>query len=110
MSRSLKKGPFVEERLYRKVEMLNQQNKREPLKTWSRRCTVVPEFIGHTFKVHNGKAFLDVFITEDMVGHKLGEFAHTRVFRGHTNKKEGIEGGEKSGAGAAPAAGGGKKG
>jgi small subunit ribosomal protein S19 len=102
MSRSLKKGPFVEERLYRRVEMLNQQNKREPLKTWSRRCTIVPEFVGHTFKVHNGKAFLDVFVTEDMVGHKLGEFSLTRIFRGHTNKKEGIEGGDKPGA--APAA------
>src|SRR5688572_33169585 len=96
MSRSLKKGPFVEERLYRRVEKLNQQNKRAPLKTWSRRCTIVPEFIGHTFKVHNGRAFLDVFITEDMVGHKLGEFSSSRTFRGHTNKKEGIEGGDKS--------------
>lgn len=96
MSRSLKKGPFVEESLYRRVERLNQQNKREALKTWSRRCTIVPEFIGHTFKVHNGKGFLDVFVTEDMVGHKLGEFAPTRLFRGHTNKKEGIAGGEKN--------------
>lgn len=99
MSRSSKKGPFVDERLYRRIEKLNQTNKREALKTWSRACTVVPEFVGHTFKVHNGNKFLDVFITEDMVGHKLGEFASTRTFKGHTNKKEGIEGGEKADAG-----------
>ena len=103
MSRSLKKGPFVDERLYRRVERLNSANKREPLKTWRRACTIVPEFVGHTFKVHNGRQFNDVFVTEDMVGHKLGEFSHTRTFRGHTNKKEGIEAGDK--AGAAPAAG-----
>ncbi len=96
MGRSLKKGPFVDERLYRRVEKLNQMNRRETMKTWARRCTIVPEFVGHTFKVHNGRAFLDVFVTEDMVGHKLGEFSHSRTFRGHTNKKEGIEGGEKS--------------
>lgn len=96
MSRSSKKGPYVDERLYRRVEKLNQMNKREGLKTWARACTIVPEFIGHTFKVHNGRAFLDVFVTEDMVGHKLGEFSHTRTFRGHTNKKEGIEGGVKA--------------
>ncbi len=91
MARSLKKGPFVEESLYLKVERLNQQGKREPVKTWSRRCTIVPEFVGHTFKVHNGRIFNDVFVTEDMVGHKLGEFSPTRTFRGHTNKKEGIK-------------------
>lgn len=106
MGRSLKKGPYVVERLYMKVEQLNQRNKREPIKTWARRCTIVPEFVGHTFKVHNGRAFLDVFVTEDMVGHKLGEFSSSRTFRGHTNRKEGIEGGEKSAA-PAPA---GKKG
>lgn len=103
MSRSLKKGPFVDERLYRRVEKLNQTGKREQMKTWSRACTIVPEFVGHTFKVHNGKQFLDVFVTEDMVGHKLGEFSLTRTFRGHTNKKEGIEGGDKAAA-PAPAA------
>jgi small subunit ribosomal protein S19 len=97
MGRSLKKGPFVDERLFRKVEKLSQMNKREAIKTWSRRCTIVPEFVGHTFKVHNGRAFLDVFVTEDMVGHKLGEFSHSRTFRGHTNKKEGIEAGDKAG-------------
>ncbi len=98
MSRSTKKGPFVDERLYRKVERLNQMNKKEPLKTWKRSCTIVPEFVGHMFKVHNGRQFLDVFVTEDMVGHKLGEFSPTRTFKGHTNKKEGIADGAKTGA------------
>src|SRR6476660_5190519 len=98
MGRSLKKGPFVDPKLFEKVERLNQRHAKEPVKTWARRCTIVPEFVGHTFKVHNGRAFLDVFVTEDMVGHKLGEFSHSRTFRGHTNKKEGIAGGEKSGA------------
>jgi small subunit ribosomal protein S19 len=101
MSRSLKKGPYVDERLYRRVEKLNQMNRKEALKTWRRACTIVPEFVGHTFKVHNGRMFIDVFVTEDMVGHKLGEFSPTRVFKGHTNKKEGITDGER--AGAAPA-------
>jgi len=86
MSRSLKKGPFVDEKLYRKVEELNQQNRKAPIKTWARRCTIVPEFVGHTFQVHNGRQFLDVFVTEDMVGHKLGEFSITRTFRGHRMK------------------------
>ena len=94
MSRSLKKGPFVNEKLYLKVERLNQQNKREPLRTWARASTIVPEFVGHTFQVHNGRVFIDVFVTEDMVGHKLGEFSHTRTFRGHTNKKEGMKTGK----------------
>ena len=83
MARSLKKGPFVVEKLYRKVEMLNQQNRKQPIKTWSRACTIVPEFVGHTFQVHNGHIFIDVFVTEDMVGHRLGEFSFTRTFRGH---------------------------
>ena len=91
MSRSLKKGPYVDEKLYRKVEKLNADNRHEPVKTWARACTIVPEFVGHTFQVHNGRHFLDVFVTEDMVGHKLGEFSHTRWFRGHTNKKEGVK-------------------
>lgn len=95
MSRSLKKGPFVDEKLYRKVEKLNQTRKKDPIKTWARRCTIVPEFVGHIFKVHNGRVFNDVFVTEDMVGHKLGEFSSSRTFRGHTNRKEGIEGGDK---------------
>ncbi|MSR44954.1 MAG: 30S ribosomal protein S19 [Phycisphaerales bacterium] len=96
MSRSLKKGPAVDEKLFRKVEVVTASGRRQPIKTWRRACTIVPEFIGTTFQVHNGRAFIDVFVTEDMVGHKLGEFAMTRTFRGHTNKKEGIAGGEKT--------------
>ncbi len=92
MSRSLKKGPYVDERLFVKVMKAKESGDRAPLKTWARPCTIVPEFVGHTFQVHNGRAFVDVFVTEDMVGHKLGEFAVTRLFRGHTNKKEGIKG------------------
>lgn len=84
MSRSLKKGPYVDLKLYRKVEKLNQQDRREPIKTWARACTIVPEFVGHTFMVHNGKSHLPVLVTEDMVGHKLGEFSLTRVFKSHT--------------------------
>jgi small subunit ribosomal protein S19 len=91
MGRSLKKGPFVDEKLYIKVQRLEEAGKRSPIKTWARACTIVPEFVGHTFMVHNGRTFIEVFCTEDMVGHKLGEFALTRLFRGHTNKKEGIK-------------------
>lgn len=94
MGRSLKKGPYVDEKLYRKVEKQAEGGARQPIKTWARACTIVPEFVGHTFQVHNGRAFMDVFVTEDMVGHKLGEFAITRTFRGHTNKKEGIKSGK----------------
>ncbi|MBQ9873783.1 MAG: 30S ribosomal protein S19 [Thermoguttaceae bacterium] len=86
MSRSIKKGPYVDEKLFAKIEKLDQQGKKEPVKTWARACTIVPEFVGHTFLVHNGKAFLKVFVTEEMVGHKLGEFSLTRVFRGHGGK------------------------
>jgi small subunit ribosomal protein S19 len=86
MSRSLKKGPYVDVRLFSKIEKLDAAGKKEPLKTWARACTIVPEFVGHTFLVHNGKAFLKVFVTEEMVGHKLGEFALTRIFRGHSGK------------------------
>ena len=84
MSSSLKKGPYVDLKLYRKVEKLNQQDRHEPIKTWARACTIVPEFVGHTFMVHNGNKHLPVQVTEDMVGHKLGEFALTRTFRSHT--------------------------
>ena len=90
MSRSLKKGPYVDERLFMKIMKAKESGDRSPVKTWARACTIVPEFVGHTFQVHNGRAFTDVFVTEDMVGHKLGEFSNTRTFRGHTNKKEGI--------------------
>lgn len=91
MSRSLQKGPYVDEKLYGKVQRLNAQNKRLPIKTWARACTIVPEFVGHIFQVHNGRHFTDVFCTEDMVGHKLGEFSPTRIFRGHTQKKDRVK-------------------
>lgn len=87
MSRSQKKGPFVDEKLFTKVEKAMAAGNREPIKTWARACTVVPEFIGYTFMVHNGRQHVKVQITEDMVGHKLGEFAPTRTFRGHIGKK-----------------------
>jgi len=88
MSRSLKKGPFVDERLLAKVERMDgKSGHREPIKTWSRDCTIVPDFIGHTFLIHNGRQFMKLFVTEDMIGHKLGEFAPTRLFRGHSGGK-----------------------
>jgi small subunit ribosomal protein S19 len=87
MGRSLKKGPFVDEKLFAKVMKQTESGLRDPIKTWARRCTIVPEFVGFTFMVHNGKMFHKVFITEDMVGHKLGEFSLTRTFRGHSSKK-----------------------
>ncbi|MCA9120886.1 MAG: 30S ribosomal protein S19 [Planctomycetaceae bacterium] len=86
MSRSTKKGPFVDLRLYSKVQKQQERGKADPIKTWARACTIVPEFVGVTFMVHNGKQHLKVFVTEDMVGHKLGEFAPTRTFRGHGGK------------------------
>ena len=86
MSRSTKKGPFVDVRLYSKVQKQQERGKADPIKTWARSCTIVPEFVGVTFMVHNGKQHLKVFVTEDMVGHKLGEFAPTRTFRGHGGK------------------------
>ena len=90
MARSLKKGPFVDSSLLKKVQLLNKSGKKEVIKTWSRRSTIYPDFIGHTFAVHNGKEFIPVYVTEDMVGHKLGEFSMTRKFGGHgadkTNK------------------------
>ncbi|NLX57335.1 MAG: 30S ribosomal protein S19 [Planctomycetaceae bacterium] len=86
MSRSLKKGPFVDFKVYRKVQQQQAAGSKEPIKTWARACTIVPEFVGVNFLVHNGKMFAKVFVTEDMVGHKLGEFAPTRVFRGHGGK------------------------
>ncbi len=83
MTRSTKKGPYVDEKLYRKVQRMEEAGRREAIQTWARSCTVVPEFIGYTFMVHNGKTFNRVTVTEDMVGHKLGEFSPTRTFRGH---------------------------
>ena len=88
MARSLKKGPFIDEHLMKKVKALNETDKKEVIKTWSRRSTIYPEFIGHTFAVHNGKEFIPVYVTEDMVGHKLGEFSPTRKFGGHGDDKK----------------------
>ena len=88
MGRSIKKGPFIDAKLAKKVDEMSSAAKKMPIKTWARRSTIPPDFIGHTFMVHTGKQHVRVFITEDMVGHKLGEFAVTRTFRGHTNKKE----------------------
>ena len=87
MARSIKKGPFVDASLMKKIEKLNESNKKEVVKTWSRRSTIFTEFVGHTIAVHNGKEFIPVYVTEDMVGHKLGEFALTRKFGGHAGQK-----------------------
>jgi small subunit ribosomal protein S19 len=88
MSRSLKKGPFIDHHLLKKVNSANDRNDKKVIQTWSRRSTIVPDMVGHTIAVHNGKKFVPVFITENMVGHKLGEFAPTRVFHGHPAKSE----------------------
>lgn len=87
MSRSLKKGPFVEEKLYTRIVAMNEKNEKQIIKTWSRASTIYPEFVGHTIAVYNGRKHISVFITEDMVGHKLGEFALTRTFKGHAGTK-----------------------
>ena len=126
MSRSLKKGPFVDTSLLEKIEVMNRGAEKRVIKTWSRRSTVIPEMVGHTLAVHNGKKFVPVYVTENMVGHKLGEFAPTRIFKGHTTKvaeraaaaaaagaagAPGAPGAAAPAAGAAPAgAGGGKPG
>jgi len=128
MGRSLKKGPFIDLHLLEKVEAMNRANEKKVIKTWSRRSTVAPEMVGHTVAVHNGKKFVPVYLTENMVGHKLGEFAPTRFFKGHTTKAEkaaqmaaaaaaaaptgGAGGGSTTSAGSspAPAGGGGAKG
>ena len=88
MSRSSKKGPTIDPKLLKRVLAQKDSGLRDPIKTWSRRCTIVPEFVGHTFMVHNGNKFLKVFVTEEMVGHKLGEFSPTRTFRGHPGGRE----------------------
>jgi len=88
VSRSIRKGPYVDRKLLAKVLRQKDQGGRDAIKTWSRACTIVPEFVGHTFVVHNGKNFLRAFVTENMVGHKLGEFAPTRTFRGHGGRKK----------------------
>ena len=87
MSRSVKKGPFAAEHLLKKVEVLNAANEKKVVKTWSRSSTIFPQFVGHTFAVHDGRKHVPVYVTEDMVGHKLGEFAPTRTFRGHAGSK-----------------------
>ncbi len=88
MARSTWKGPFLDASLTRKVDALNKGNKKTVVKTWSRRSTIIPEFVGHTFAVHNGRKFIPVYVTENMVGHKLGEFAPTRTFTGHSAEKK----------------------
>src|SRR5438093_13663980 len=100
MGRSLKKGPFVDTHLLEKVEVMNRGAEKKVIKTWSRRSTIVPELVGHTLAVHNGRKFIPVFVTENMVGHKLGEFAPTRTFHGHTGDKKAV----KPGAPGAPPA------
>ncbi len=110
MGRSLKKGPFIDGHLREKVEGMNSRNEKKVIKTWSRRSTILPEMIGHTIAVHNGRKFIPVYVTEQMIGHKLGEFAGTRTFKGHSvkaalEKAAGVAGAPA--AGAAPAAGGG---
>jgi len=87
VSRSLKKGPYVDEKVLRKVMRQKDSGDRSPIRTWARACTIIPDFVGHTFLVHNGRSFEKVFVTEDMVGHKLGEFAPTRTFRGHGGRR-----------------------
>lgn len=88
MARSQKKGPFVDEKLFKKVMNLKALGANTAIRTWARRCTIVPEFVGHRFEVHNGKMFNSVYVTEDMVGHKLGEFSPTRLFRGHAGTRK----------------------
>jgi small subunit ribosomal protein S19 len=107
MARSVKKGPFVDGHLREKVEALNARNEKKVIKTWSRRSTILPDMVGHTLAVHNGKKFIPVYVTEQMVGHKLGEFAPTRIFKGHAVKAA-LEkaAGAAPGAAAAPGAGG----
>jgi small subunit ribosomal protein S19 len=94
MGRSLKKGPFTDDHLTKKVSAMNEKNEKKVVKTWSRRSTIVPGFIGHTLAVHNGKKFIPVYVTENMVGHKLGEFALTRTFKGHAAKAAAEKGGK----------------
>jgi small subunit ribosomal protein S19 len=109
MGRSVKKGPFIDVHLLEKVEAMNQAADKKVIKTWSRRSTVTPEMVGHTIAVHNGKKFIPVYITENMVGHKLGEFAPTRQFKGHTTKAEKaaqVAAAATGSGGAAPAKGG----
>jgi small subunit ribosomal protein S19 len=107
MARSLKKGPFIDDHLLKKIEQMNSVNEKRVVKTWSRRSTITPEMVGHTLAVYNGKKFIPVYVTENMVGHKLGEFSPTRQFRGHSSKVEKVAkvaaaGGPAPSAGAGP--------
>jgi len=106
MSRSIKKGPYVEPSLKKKIEEMNRKFEKKVLKTWSRRSTILPEMVGHTLAVHNGKKFIPVYITENMVGHRLGEFSPTRIFRGHSRAVAAEATGGGAPGGAPPAAGG----
>jgi len=103
MARSIKKGPYVEESLLRKIEKMNETSDKRVLKTWSRRSTITPDFVGHTIAVHNGNKFIPVYVSENMVGHHLGEFAPTRLFRGHTGAKAAAAAAAAAAAGSAPA-------
>lgn len=103
MARSVKKGPFVDERLLGRIQSMNAKKEKRVLKTWSRASTITPEFVGHTLAVHNGNKFVPVYISENMVGHKLGEFAPTRLFRGHSGKLTADKTAKLEGAAAAPA-------
>src|SRR5258705_12420053 len=105
MGRSLKKGPFVDTHLLEKIEVMNRGTEKKVIKTWSRRSTVLPEMVGHTMAVHNGKKFIPVYVTENMVGHKLGEFSPTRLFKGHTTKVAERAAAAGPGPGAPPAGG-----
>ncbi len=89
MGRSLKKGPFIDRKLYKKILAMKQEGKKRPIKTWSRASTIIPEMVGLTFNVHNGKGFIPVYVTDEMIGHKLGEFSPTRTYRGHAGDKKG---------------------
>ena len=102
MARSLKKGPFIDEHLQKKVDAMNRERDKKVIKSWSRRSTIIPEMVGHTIAIHNGRKFVPVYISENMVGHKLGEFALTRTFKGHSGKK--VEKTAKPGGAPAPAA------
>ncbi len=95
MSRSIKKGPYIDAKLLKKIETLNRENKKAIIKTWARASVIVPEMVGHTLGVHDGRRHVPVFITENMVGHRLGEFASTRTFRGHSHKSDRAAGGKK---------------
>ncbi len=104
MGRSIKKGPFVDPKLVERITKQKQAGDHEPIKTWRRACVIVPDFVNHTFLIHNGKTFVKLFVTEEMVGHRLGEFALTRTFRGHSGRKAKTEAAAAAGAAAAPSA------